>query len=267
MINDFFTNNCSVKYSFQIIIVSLLFLLQSCASKKNIIYFQNAKYSNLDAVIYEGIKIQPNDILNISVSALVPETAIPYNKQVINSGAITNIELLKLQGYLVSHSGAIVFPVLGGINVAGKTMEYVEKEIESKLEKGGHLIKPIVSIRLLNAKVTVLGEVNRPGTFTFSEQNMTLTQALGLAGDLTINGKRKDVTLVREIDGERIVKVLDLTNPKVFNSPYYNIRPNDTIIVSPNTAKVKSAGLIGNAGTVLTFISLILTSIVLITNN
>ncbi|WP_010520649.1 polysaccharide biosynthesis/export family protein [Aquimarina agarivorans] len=246
--------------------ISLLFLLQSCVTKKEVIYFQGAKYSTLDPVIYESVKIQPNDILNISVSALVPETAIPYNKQTTTNNTVTNIELLKLQGYLVSHSGAIVFPVLGGISVAGKTMEYVEKEIEEKLEKGGHLLQPIVSIRLLNAKVTVLGEVNNPGTFSFSEQNLTLPQALGLAGDLTINGKRTDVTLVREDDGERVVKLLDLTDPKVFNSPFYNIRPNDTIIVSPNTAKVKSAGIVGNIGTVLTFLSIILTSVVLITN-
>ncbi|MCM4167374.1 hypothetical protein KCTC52924_02956 [Arenibacter antarcticus] len=244
----------------------LVLVLQSCATKKNILYFQDANAMAAQKITYESPKIQPNDILNISVSALVPETALPYNKQQPNnSTAASNIELIKLQGYLVSTTGNIVFPILGTLKVTDKTTAQLEKELQQVLENGGHLLEPTVSVRLLNAKVTVLGEVQRPGTYSFTEQQISLPQALGYAGDLTINGERKNVMLIREEDGMRTVTNIDLTETDWFNSPYYYIKPNDFIVVNPNGPKVKSAGFIGNTGTLLSVVSVILTSIVLIT--
>lgn len=252
-----------IKNSF--ILLILLLLLQSCASKRDIYYFQDAyDYSRQD-IDYEATKIQPNDILNISVTALVQETALPYNRTFTSNNPNINIDLLKLQGYLVSTDGTIIFPVLGKLEVASKSIGDLEKEIENLLESGGHLKEPTVSVRLLNAKVTVLGEVNRPGTYSFTEQNITLPQALGYAGDLTINGKRKDVLLIREEGGVRRTNHIDLTSKEWFDSSQYYVKPNDIIVVNPNNAKVKSAGIIGNFGTILTLASVILTSVVLIT--
>ena len=244
----------------------LVIMLQSCSTKKEILYFQDANTIGPQNITYETPKIQPNDILNITVGALIPETALPYNKQQpTNTTTSTNIELLKLQGYLVTTEGTIVFPVLGTLEVANKTTAQLEKELQQVLENGGHLIKPSVSVRLLNAKVTVLGEVQRPGTYSFTEQQISLPQALGYAGDLTINGKRNDVLLIREENGMRTVTNIDLTETDWFNSPYYYIKPNDFIVVNPNAPKVKSAGFVGNTGTLVSVVSVILSSIILIT--
>lgn len=249
-----------------ILILLLTMILQSCVSKKEILYLQDVNLYDQEKLEYTSSKIQPNDILSITVSALVPETAIPYNVQVSTGSLTSSIDILRLQGYLVSVEGNIVFPVLGTINVVGKTTAVIEKEIQNLLEQGGHLKEPKVSIRLLNAKVTILGEVRNPGTYTFTEQNITFPQALGLAGDLTINGQRDDVLLITEENGMRKVVHIDLTKSDWFNSSHYYIKPNDFIVVNPNNARVKSAGIIGDAGIVLTIVSVLLSSVILITN-
>ncbi len=253
-----------MKNKIQIILILLTLVLQSCTSKKEILYLQDADLYDYQSIEYESSKIQPNDILSITVSALVPETAIPYNVQTVSSSSSPSLDIIKLQGYLVSKEGTIVFPVLGKITVGGSSTAEAEKGIEKLLEDGGHLKEPTVSVRLLNAKVTILGEVKNPGTYTFTEQNITLPQALGYAGDLTINGKRDDILLITEENGARKVVHIDLTSAKWFNTPYYYIKPNDFIVVNPNEAKVKSAGIIGDAGIVLTIVSIALTAVVLI---
>lgn len=239
-------------------------LLQSCASKKDILYFQDA--ANYPAVPVARVSaiIQPNDILSITVSALVPETALPYNIQ-SGVGSTPTIETMKLQGYLVAPEGSIVFPILGDVMVQGKTISAVEQDLKRILESGGHLVNPKVSIRILNAKVTVLGEVNHPGTFAFTEQYITIPQALGYAGDLTINGKRNDILLIRETEGVRTITHLDLTTANWMNDPKYAVKQNDVLVINPNNPKIKTAGYIGNTGAVLTIASLILSSLVLLT--
>lgn len=246
-------------------IAAFILLLQSCASKKDILYFQDSTAYESSTIEYMGSLIQPNDIVSITVGAKVPETVIPYNVQPLGTNSMSNIETIKLQGYLVSPQETIVFPVLGNISVANKTTSALEQELKKKLETGGHLIDPTVSIRLLNAKVTVLGEVNKPGTYSFTEQYITLPQALGYAGDLTINGKRKDIILIRESEGMRTIKHLDLTSTDWMDDPDYIIRQNDVLVINPNNSKVKSSGYIGNAATILTIASLLLSSIILLT--
>jgi polysaccharide export outer membrane protein len=246
-------------------LASILLLLQSCASKKDILYFQDSTEYISSRIEYTGSLIQPNDILSITVGAKVPETVIPYNFQQLGTNSMSNIETMKLQGYLVSPQGTIVFPVLGEIPVVNKSTSELEQELKNVLEIGGHLLSPTVSIRLLNAKVTVLGEVNKPGTYSFTEQYLTLPQALGYAGDLTINGKRKDIILIREALGIRTIKHLDLTTTDWMNNPDYTIRQNDVLVVNPNNSKVKSSGYIGNAATILTIASLVLSTVILLT--
>lgn len=251
---------------FKFLTVSLLVVLASCASKKDIMYFQDADVYDETTFVNPEVIIQPNDILSITVEALVPAMAIPYNKQQNTNGVVgSTIELLKLQGYLVDVEGGINFPVLGTLSIAGKALADAENTLENLLNEGGHLVSPKVTVRILNAKVTVLGEVNQPGTFGFTEQFITLPQALGYAGDLTINGKRNDILLIRQVNGTRHMYSLDLTSANWLNDPKYSIRQNDVIVVNANNAKVKSAGFIGNSGTVLTIASLILSSLVLLT--
>ncbi|MCB0464346.1 MAG: polysaccharide biosynthesis/export family protein [Aequorivita sp.] len=253
-----------MKNKIQIILIILILVLQSCTSKKQILYLQDADLYDYQNIAYESSRIRPNDILSITVSALVPETAIPYNVQTGNSSSSPSLDIIKLQGYLVSTEGTIIFPVLGKIEVTGRTPNQVERGLEKLLEDGGHLKEPTVSVRLLNAKVTILGEVKNPGTYSFTEQNITLPQALGYAGDLTINGQRNDILLITEENGIRKVVHIDLTSADWFNTPSYYIKPNDFIVVNPNNAKVKSAGIIGDAGIVLTIVSIALTAVVLI---
>lgn len=246
--------------------IFFVILLQSCASKKDILYFQDAANYSSVPVAHSETMVEPNDILSVTVSASVPETAIPYNIQNLgNSVTSQNLETMKLQGYLVSQEGTIVFPILGKIPVKGKTISAIEQDIKMILENGGHLVNPTVSVRLLNAKVTVLGEVNRPGTYTFSEQFISLPQALGYAGDLTINGKRNDILLIRELEGVRTITHIDLTTANWMNDPKYAIKQNDVLVINPNNPKIKTAGYIGNTSAILTIASLVLSSIVLLT--
>ncbi|MDC1168137.1 polysaccharide biosynthesis/export family protein [Flavobacteriaceae bacterium] len=209
-------------------------------------------------------QFQENDILKINITSLEPKASIPYNK-ILSQGNIGNsLNLIQLDGYLVSKDKTINLPILGVISVEGKSSESLEVHIKKKLEQKGHLIDPNVTVRLLNAKVTVLGEVNAPGIYTFTEKNISFLQAIGLASDLTIDGNRKDIVLIRESDGQRTTTILDLTSASFLTSPYQNIQPNDVIIVNPNSKKVRSAGLVGNISTVLSIASILLSTIILI---
>lgn len=245
--------------------LATLFLMQSCVSKKEILYLQDIDTNPVMEVLSNTTTLQSNDILKIDVGALIPEAALPYNKiSVSNIQAANNLEVMKLDGYLVSQDKTIQFPVLGVLSVAGKSTADLEVDIKNRLESGGYLLNPSVTVRLLNAKVTILGEVKKPGTFTFTENNISLLQALGLAGDLTINGDRQDVILIREADGKRSTTHLNLTESSWLNGLYQNIQPNDVLVVNPNAAKVKSAAFFGSASSFVAIASLLISTVVLI---
>lgn len=249
--------------------ISLLLLiyitLSSCASRKDIHYLQDAEMFSGAEINYQSATIQPNDILKITVESNIPEAARPYNRSVSQVTPIQDLQLLKLDGYLVDLNGMIDFPVLGKLSTKNKTTQDFAAFLKEKLESGSHLNNANVMVRLLNAKFTVLGEVNQPGTYNFTEQNITLLQALGYAGDLTINGKREDIILTREVEGVRKITHIDLTNSDFMNSPFYFIMPNDVIVVNQNNPRVKEAGFIGNIGTILTIASLGLSVTILLT--
>lgn len=224
-------------------------------------------YNNTE-VNFINPTIQVNDILKIDVGSLVPEAAIPYNRlSAAGAGGGSNgLSLMRLEGYLVSIDQTISFPILGEISVANKSIIELESELISRLVSGGHLINPTVHVRLLNAKVTILGEVNSPGVYSFTENNITLLQALGLAGDLSINGKREDVVLIRELDGVRTVAHFDLTQSDWLESPYYMLKTNDVLLVRQNETRIKSAGYIPSLGALLGVVGFTITTILLIQN-
>jgi polysaccharide export outer membrane protein len=245
-------------------------LLSACATKRDIYYFQGANtskslkiLSTSRAIQYESTTIQPNDIITIKIGASVEESATPYNSIGLNNKS-NNIQLRKLSGYLVTIDGTVKLPILGIIKVANKTTRELELSLVKLLEEGNHLLQPFVNIRLINAKVTLLGEVNKPGTYTFLEQIITIPQALGYAGDLTINGKRTDILLIRETAGNRIMKHIDLTATDWMNDATYYVKPNDVIVVRPNAAKVKSSGFIRNLTSLISIVSIIITATFLI---
>lgn len=241
--------------------------LTSCTSSKDILYFQDATNYHQTPVAFKAATIQPNDVLQITISAAIPETAVPYNRGGGNNGGgMMNPQMLNLMGYLVSLEGYITLPVLGKIEVLGKSTTQLEAELVQILEVGGHLLTPSVNARLINGKVTVLGEVKNPGTFTYTEQNLTIPQVLGLAGDLTINGMRNDILLIREMDGGRQISHIDLTSADFMTNPdLSSIKPNDLLVVKPNKARIKNAGYIGNIGTLLAVTTTVLSMVIILT--
>ena len=248
-----------------LLIVGFVLLSVSCATKKQITYLQDIDTYQNTELGKTNITIQPKDILKITVSTLIPEAAIPYN--IINPAntMISNdIGVMKIEGYVVSDLGLITFPVLGEISIKGKTTKQIETALKETLVAGGHLKNPTVSVRLLNAKFTVLGEVNKPGTFSFIDEQLNVLQALGFAGDLTITGKREDILLIREADGIRTITHIDLTSANWLTSDAYYIKPNDVLVVNPNTKKVKSSGMFGDTSTIFGVASLIISITILL---
>ncbi|WP_395655216.1 polysaccharide biosynthesis/export family protein [Flavobacterium sp.] len=245
----------------QLMIVILV--ITSCTVKKDILYLNDLKANDNTNFQWSDVVIQPNDILSVKITADDLLLAAPYNLNPSQQQSIQNTQLM-LQGYLVSNDGKINLPILGEIEVKNLTFTQVESKIQGELISRQLLKNPIVVCRILNAKVTVLGEVRNPGTYTFYENNLTILQALGLAGDLNINGVRKNIKVIRLENNQQKIGEIDLTKKDWMKSPFYFIKPNDVIIVNPNTAKVKSAGIIGSAGTLLGTISVILSSFLII---
>lgn len=245
--------------------VLFAFFLQSCSSKKDILYLNIPPSLAENNFSWTELYIQPNDILSVKITADNAELAAPYNLS-IQQNNTGQANALLMQGYLVSNEGNINMPVVGMLKVAGLTINQAEMFVQKNLIDKGLLKNPVVICRLVNAKFTVLGEVKTPGTFTFYENNLTLLQALGLAGDLTINGVRKKITIIRTENGKQSYATIDLTKNDWFKSPYYFVKPNDVIVVDPNIAKVKSSGIIGNPGNLISVISVLLSSIILIKN-
>ena len=242
------------------IIILFLLILQSCTTKKQMLYLQDLdKYSN-STVSYAATKIQPNDILKISISDLNPIVAAPFNLNSASSGESAG--MMKLSGYLVTPQGNVTMPILNEVKVGGLTPYNAEIKIKELLISEGYLVNPTVIVRVLNNKFTILGEVNSPGVISFSEESISLLDAIGLGGDLTYSAIRNDIKLIRELDGKRIVYHIDLTTASWMSNPDYRIRQNDVIVVTPNKLKANSGGLIKDPfqllGITVSIISLVL---------
>ncbi|WP_047546330.1 polysaccharide biosynthesis/export family protein [Psychroserpens sp. Hel_I_66] len=246
-----------------LIILSFTFLLASCGSKKELVYFQDEpiadqSLSELDN-FYE-IRYKPNDILTIDVSAVNVESVAPFNLPTVayNSTAdATSQATILRQTYLIDGSGNIEFPVLGTIKIGGLTRNEATEMLKEKI--GEYVKEFIVNIRLINFSITILGDVNNPGTFTVQGERISLSQALGLAGDLTIYGKRDNILLIREVDGKKKYAKYDLTSVNVVNSPVYYLSQNDVIYVEPNNAKIKTSSYNPNTGVLISAVSTLAT--------
>jgi polysaccharide export outer membrane protein len=227
------------------------------------LYLQDVDTYNNTALSYASTSIQPNDILKVTVSDLNSLVAAPFN---FSSVQQTSVEMMKLNGYLVTPEGTITMPILEDINVGGVTTSNVEQKIKDRLINEGYLVNPTVQVRVINNKFTILGEVRSPGVISFTEQSISLLDALAMAGDLTSAGIREDIKLIRELDGKRLVYHIDLTTASWMSNPEYRIRQNDVIMVTPNKLKVNSAGLIKDPITAIGILISLLTIYILITN-
>ena len=247
-----------------LICVLCLALLSSCVSRKNMVYFQEVEQlqQGMERAQENNLEIKPDDVLTIRVSAAEQQAATPFNltKTVGAQGLRGDVEL---ETYLVSDQGTIEFPVLGTIEVEGMTNIELSAQIKDML--GEYVDDPIVNVRIMNFHISVLGEVNNPGRFEIEDDHITLSEALGLAGDLTIFGKRTNILVLSNESGVKTYNYLDLTNAQVVESPYYNLRQNDVIYVEPRASKRQTAGSLGVAATYLSIASVIASLVVLIT--
>ena len=223
----------------------------SCVSRKQLAYFRPITAESAEE-INKTMKPQPeprvkiNDALIITVSALDPEAVIPYNLPNVAYASPTSSTVpttASFQYYTVDEQGDIDFPVLGKLHIVGMSQSEVINLIEDKLR--GQLVNPIVTMRFLNARVTVLGEVRNPGTYTLNNGRITLLEALGVAGDLTQYARRDNVLVTRENNGKVEFARLDLRSDEVFTSPYFYLQQNDVVYVEPNQARTTSNQSIG----------------------
>jgi len=217
-------------------------------------YFQDVKQDGVtteNITNYVPLTIQPGDMLRLHVTSLNNEAdnAFNYNLQppnLVNNTPDVNIngtenreERVSIVGYPVDHEGNMHLPVVGFVKVAGMTVDSATKVVETKLQQV--LSQPVVTLRILNLKVIVMGDVARPSTYTFQDEKLTLNEALSYAGDLNPTGVRNNILLIREVDGKRKYIPMDLTKKDIFTSPYYYLRTNDIIYVTPNRQKVSSS--------------------------
>ena len=223
-------------------------ILASCSSYKQVPYLQDVDIVNTaEALPLYDAKIMPKDLLTITVNTTDPEAAAPFNLTVqssINAARTTTLtQQPTLQQYLVNNEGNIDFPVLGTLHIGGLTKSEAEDLIREKLKP--YLREtPIVTVRMTNYKISVLGEVSRPGTFTVSNEKVNVLEALAMAGDMTIWGMRNNVKLVREdATGKREIIMLDLNDADIVSSPYYYLQQNDIIYVTPNETKSKNSDI------------------------
>ena len=242
-------------------------LLFSCKPAKELVYYQNI--DDLAAIeksnSYE-IKIQPDDVLMIIVSADDRESAIPFNLTSIsvpsafNSMAVIGQETM--QSYLVDAAGTIDFPVLGKLQVGGLSRSDVMQLLETKITK--YIKNPIINIRLMNFKVSVQGEVTAPGTYPVNSDRVTLIEAISMAKDLTIYGKRNNILVIREVNGVKSFNRVDITKADFINSPFYYLAQNDVVYVEPNKTRINGAAVGANTGVIISITSLVITLITLI---
>ena len=228
-------------------LVCVALLLSSCASTKDIAYFQNKLVNQPEKIDkHAGIVIQPKDMLSIVVTTRNPELAPMFNLPVISYQAGSELASMgganqRLMGYVVDNEGNIDFPVLGVLHVAGMTRWELADMIKDKLVKEGYLSDAVVTVEFMNFKVSVIGEVTSPGTFTIEGDKVTVLQALSLARDLTIFGRRDNVSVIREQNGQRTIYEINLTDVDLFKSPAYYLQQNDIVYVQPNDIKARQS--------------------------
>lgn len=257
--------NTNLKQIIKLLSILVLVIASSCASRKELVYFQDEplnEESQLDNRFQ--LTYKTNDILTIDVSSIEPAAAMPFNlapvsyaNSTTNSNDINANGNLLRQTYLVDPMGNIEFPVLGTIHVGGLTRTEATEMLKERLRE--YVKDAIVNIRLINFTVTVLGEVNAPGTYTIQDERISLSEALGLAGDLTIYGKRDNVFLIREVDGKKKYAKFDLSSINVVNSPVYYLSQNDVIYVEPNNSRINTSKFNPNTGVIISAISTLAT--------
>lgn len=252
-------------YRFEkLLVLASFIILASCASKKDVVYFQNA--GTFETIVDKNTftpKFKVDDLVSIHISTLDPEASAPFNLfRGATEGGITAQQV----DYLIDDNGEIDFPVIGKIKIAGLSPEETRVLLRDRLSE--YLKDPIINIRLQNFTITVLGEVKIPGTYTVNGEKITILEALGLAGDLTIKGQRENIMVIRDFDGTKVYTRIDLTNKEALSSPVYYLTQNDVVYVEPNQSAITSSSLDNRATIAISIASILITStVILITRN
>jgi len=240
---------CKQKLHLFTLIAAALFIV-SCTGSKKVAYLQDAEgYPRQKIAGAYPVKIGVDDVLSITVSSKDTVLTRPFNR---SPGG---------QGFLVDAGGNIDYPVFGQIKAAGLTATALSDSIKAKLIEGGHVKDPIVAVKLLNFKISVMGEVNRPGVFPIPSERVTVLEAITMAGDMTVYGRRDKVLVIREEDGQRDMHYLDVNSTALFSSPYYYLKQNDLVYIEPNKAKAAQSEYDPRLPVILTGAS-VLTSLV-----
>ncbi len=248
-----------LKFFFSFIVAAIVFA--ACHTPTNITYFQDLKDKDaLQSLEAKVITLQPLDQISIIVNSREPQLAAMFNmpyytrrigetQSLTASNAVTNSQASQyISGYTVDSKGEIDFPILGKIKVAGMTREAVSEDIKARLIASNQIKDPVVTIEYMNLGVTVMGEVTRPGRYKIDRDRFTIMDALGLAGDLTINGERKDIAVLRHGVGttDQVMRV-DLTKgAELYSSPAFYIQQGDIIYVNPNEKRQRESTVNGN---------------------
>ena len=231
--------------SLKLLVVGLMivsFLFASCSTPQHTLYLQDIRDTTIAVNGNFEPLIQKNDVLQITVSSLNPEDAIIYNASntVVPSGGgggASSGNMAALGGFLVDQQGLIQYPVLGAVKAEGLTKKGLTNYIHDQLVQRKLLVDPVVSVRFLNYRVTLLGEVTRPTVVNVTNEKISILEAIGMAGDITVYGKKENVLLIRDQEGQRVIKRLNLNDKNILNSPYYYLQSNDVVYVEPNKAK------------------------------
>lgn len=249
-----------------VVLLFISFLFGSCVSRQKIAYFQNiSSGAASDSNKYESV-IQPDDLLMIIVSSPEPEAAIPFNLSTVavlgNTPDVASGPV-RFQNYLVDRNGYIQFPVLGSVKLGGLSREKALEKLVTEIKV--YIKEPIVNLRIINFKISVIGEVNRPGSFNVATERVTLPEAISMAGDMTIYGKRDNVLVIRETNGVKNHVFVDMTKSDFINSPFYYLTQNDLVVVEPNKTRINSSAVGPNITVGISALSLLLTIIALAT--
>jgi polysaccharide export outer membrane protein len=245
----------------RILQVFIFFAFVSCSPTRNIVYLSDLKVGEYSEEIKNRTdpKIQPDDVLSITVSSLNPESNLLFNSGVLQTLGTTNstpTTSRASEGYLVDQKGTINFPVLGRVELAGLSKEQATDKMTAEIKKS--VKNPIVNLRFLNFKVTVIGEVNKPSTFTVSSERLNIIEALGLAGDLTAYGRRENILIIREQNGIRSTSRVNLASKDILNSRSFYLQQNDIVYVEP----VKTRAIQTSAGaSYLPILSLVISTL------
>jgi polysaccharide export outer membrane protein len=252
--------NMRISFKTPFVVVAVAAILASCASRKEVAYFQDA--GDFETLVDNNTsitKFKVDDLVSIHVSSLTPEASAPFN---LYRGASEGGIRAEQVDYLVDQDGMIDFPVIGKLKIEGLSPDEVRLLLREKLSD--FLKDPIINIRLRNFTVTVLGQVARPGTYPTNGEQITILEALGLAGDLTLRGKRENVLVIRDFNGTKVYNRIDLTSKEMVKSPVFYLTQNDVVYVEPNKVGIRETSVGASTAITVSILTSLITSAVFI---